>query len=278
LLGIPLFLWLDPLSSFNRMSLLVKGIFTIASLVPAGIATLFFLLSFLQPMIWCSHFCPLGYFLGILKLKGPSLKVRFNSRRREILTGMIGGVAAASALKLFAAGKKKGSAYPVLPPGAIAADDFASLCIRCYACVNVCPSKILGVEFPGDGELLRWFEPEMNPARGVCDQYCNKCSDNVCPVGAIKYLTVEAKQDRQIGVAEVIRSTCLAWEHGEHCMVCDEYCPYNAIKNDESENGIPRPVVMPDICRGCGVCQNACPAKSSPAIIVRGLKEQKTIR
>lgn len=278
LLGIPLFLWTDPLSTFNRMGLFVKGVFTLAALVPAGIIVFFFILSFFQPVIWCSHFCPLGYFLGILKLKGPSLKNRFNSRRREILVGIIGGVAGFSAMKVLASGRKKEKNYPVLPPGAVAADDFASLCIRCYACVNVCPTRILGVDFPKDGEVLRWFEPEMNPERGVCDQYCNNCVDNVCPVGAIGFLSVEEKQKRQIGIAEVTRSTCLGWAFGEHCMVCDEYCPYGAIDNDESKEGIPRPVVKPDVCRGCGACQNVCPAKGAPAIVVKGLKAQKTIR
>jgi ferredoxin len=278
LLGVPLLLWLDPLSTFNRMGVLAKGVFTAAALVPAGIVALFLILSFIQPILWCSHFCPLGYFLGLLKVKGPSLKLRFNARRREIITGIVGGVAGFSALKILASVKKDEKKYPVLPPGAVAADDFSSLCIRCYACVNVCPTRILGVDFPKDGDILRWFEPEMNPRRGVCDQYCNKCSDNVCPVGAIEFLTIEEKQKRQIGIAEVIRSTCLAWEHNEHCMVCDEYCPYGAIDNDESKDGIPRPVVKPDLCRGCGACQNACPAKGAPAIVVKGLKEQKTIR
>jgi len=130
------------------------------------------------------------------------------------------------------------------------------------------------VKFPHNADAGSWFAPEMDADKGVCEQYCNKCG-TVCPTGAISFLTEEAKQKLQIGIAEVIRPACLAWTDKEHCMVCQEFCPYGAIKIDEGPDGIPRPIVKEDVCRGCGACQNACPAvRQGKAILIRGVEKQ----
>lgn len=110
---------------------------------------------------------------------------------------------------------------------------------------------------------------------GYCDEFCTMCT-GTCPTGAIKKLGEDEKHSRQIGVAQVHRDACLAWTDKEHCMVCQEYCPYLAIGEDVSPDGIPRPVVDPEICRGCGFCQNQCPAiRDGVAIVVSGVEEQR---
>ena len=91
-------------------------------------------------------------------------------------------------------------------------------------------------------------------------------------------LALREKRQRKTGTAEVIRTACLSWTDEEDCIVCQEYCPYFAIDLDESEEGLPRPVVNADICRGCGVCEHVCPAvRAGKAIIVHGVREQSHI-
>ncbi len=276
LAGFPLLLAFDPLSKFSRLGIMFKLSFTIGASIPAMILLVFLALSFIQPMIWCSHVCPLGYFFSIIKLKGSSIKHRFSRNRREIITGIIAGLAAAFVLPRISA-RDKNEEFPVLPPGAGSISEFSTLCIRCYACVNACPTGILNVPLPQNANIAEWFLPDMNPTRGVCEQDCNKCVQ-ACPTGAIKHLSMMEKQHCQIGIAEIRRSACLAWTDNQYCMVCDEYCPYQAIEEDKSTGGLPRPVVKADVCRGCGACQNECPAKrDGVAIVIKGVLRQTQI-
>jgi ferredoxin-type protein NapF len=224
--------------------------------------------------MWCIQICPLGYSFDLLRrLKRNGVKESVDHERRNFLVGVGIGIPASMMLSRLGRGEP-----PVLPPGAVSADQFGSVCSRCYACVNACPTHILRVDAPGRMRLIDWFQPEMKPNAGTCEEFCNACTQ-VCPTGAIRDLTEKEKRYRQIGVAEVIRHACLAWEDQEYCMVCDEYCPYNAIETEMSAQGIPQPVVIPDRCRGCGYCQNQCPAiRDGKAIIVRGIPEQKTLQ
>jgi len=57
-------------------------------------------------------------------------------------------------------------------------------------------------------------------------------------------------------------------------MVCDEYCPYNAIET-VWKGDVACPVVNQDLCRGCGACESACPAfRAGKAIFVYATKPQ----
>jgi len=152
------------------------------------------------------------------------------------------------------------------------------VCTRCYACVNVCPTGVLRVGWPRSGRaLLGWFQPELDAEAGACEEFCQACT-RVCPTGAIRSLSEAEKRGRQIGVAQVRREACLAWTDGETCMVCQEFCPYHAIETDASAEGIPRPVVNPEQCRGCGYCQKECPSvRLGKAIHVHGLSEQRVL-
>lgn len=275
--GFSLFLFLDPLSTFSRLGTPLNGVVTVSTLFMTLVFFIFFILSFIQPMVWCSHWCPLGYFLGLAHKPKLGYPRKFDRARRDILIGLGIGVPAGYYLRKFGVNNGENNPFPVLPPGAVEPEQYSSACVRCYACVNVCPSHILQPELPTNGKIGSWFQPQMNADKGACDEFCNACTQ-VCPTGAILPLTVEQKRVRQIGVAKVERDACLAWADGEFCMVCDEYCPYNAIINDESDSGIPRPIVNKDLCRGCGFCQNHCPAvKKGVAIRVDGVESQKVI-
>ena len=276
-LGVPLLLFLDPLATFNRLVAPFSGAFSLLAVVPGVILPFFLLLGFLQPQIWCAHVCPLGYLFELchrLRRSGPVGTV--NSERRAIVTGLLLGLPLAWVTKRFLL-RGRALASPVLPPGAGTPDAFAAACTRCYACVNVCPTGVIRVGSPARQGLAQLFEPELDPTYGHCLETCNECT-RVCPAGALLPLTVEQKQRLQIGLAKVNQPACLGWTDGEYCMVCQEYCPYHAIDADYSESGVPRPVVNPEVCRGCGLYQNKCPAiRAGVAITVEGVARQREL-
>lgn len=275
LCGYPLLLFLDPLATFSRINMPLEGAATVASLIPGLIVPVLLIASVFQPVVWCARICPLGYMFDLLYRSDTPYSRKFSHDRRELLVGML--CAAPAAFLLRRNFFRSGESFPLLPPGAGDKARYASLCTRCYACVNVCPTRILTVGFPDSSDPSRWFLPEMNPAKGTCQETCDNCV-KVCPTGAIRRLTYDEKRNTQLGVAEVCKDKCIAWHDGEYCMVCSEYCPYVAIKGDDSGEGVPRPVVDPEKCRGCGICQNNCPVRDGgPAIIVRGNKRQRIL-
>jgi len=255
LVGLPLLLFLDPLSGFTRMGAIGHGTASVMAWVPGFIIPLMLLLSFFQPQLWCTQLCPLGYFLDVIKIRKKSEKV-MSQTRREFLTGLALGVPIALLFK----GVARAKTPPVLPPGTTSLDDFAATCIRCYACVNICPTEVLVVR--KEGGLAELCLPEMDFDRcegSFCEQYCNECM-LVCPTGALRSLSLEQKQKQKVATASIIRDACLAWADHQECMACDEYCGYNAIDMHEGKNGIPKPIIDAEKCRGCGACRNVCPA------------------
>ncbi|MBI9021217.1 MAG: 4Fe-4S binding protein [Verrucomicrobia bacterium] len=261
ILGLPALLVLDPLSTFNRIG-------TWTAWIPGLLVPLFFLLSFFQPQVWCTHLCPLGYGFDLVNFK--NTKRVFRRDRRQFLTGL--GIGGAAAVILPGIGKNK-TTPSVLPPGAT--EQFSETCTRCYACLSACPSGIIQVK--KGGSLNELAMPELCFDGGACEESCNRCSQ-VCPTGAIRRLSDGKKWRTQIGVAKVKKGKCLAWADNEYCMVCDEYCPYNAIETIW-RGDIACPVVNTDLCRGCGACENACPAfRAGKAIFVHSLQPQQTIK
>ncbi len=270
--GLPLILFLDPLSSFTRLGVWSHPM----AWVPGVLVPLFLLLSFFQPHLWCVQLCPLGYLVEKLKLGSPKAAKTVSRGRRELLAGFVLGVPFALLFKNVA--RAVGEERPVLPPGARDLENFAATCIRCYACVNACPTGVLTVRKRGG--IAELCIPEMDFLRAdgaYCEQYCNACSQ-VCPTGAIHSLTEEEKQQRKVGTASIIREACLAWEERQECLACDEFCGYNAIEIRTGGDSIPKPVVNPKKCRGCGACRNICPAtRIGNAVKVEPVSTQTTI-
>lgn len=275
LAGAPTLLWLDPLSTFHRLGPVLQGTYTISSLILGIVVPVFLILGAIQPRIWCTHFCPLGYALEKAQIKRPRSEAENNRMRRDVLIGLAAGIPVGLLAPRIFTHKQSPQSYPILPPGAKTPERFADKCTRCYNCVSACPSKVISVRYRGGRGLSQLLQPELDTSRAACEQFCNFCTQ-VCPTGALEPMTEEEKQKLQIGTAHVIRDACLAWADHQYCMVCDEYCPYNAIRDEPDENGIPRPVVDKDICRGCGYCQNKCPAiRQGKAIKVQGIPRQK---
>jgi len=259
-LGLPALLFLDPLSTFSRIS-------AWSAWIPGLLVPLFLLLSFFQPQVWCTHLCPLGYCFDLVNVK--NTKRVFNRDRRQFIAGLGIGIPAALILPRLGKSPAKPS---VLPPGATEA--FADTCTRCYACVSACPAKIIRVK--AGGSLSELFMPELFFDKGVCDEFCTRCME-VCPTGAIRKLTQETKRNIKIGTAKVQKGKCLAWADKEYCMVCDEFCPYQAFET-HMIGDIACPIVIPEKCRGCGGCENNCPAvRKGKAIFVHPVHPQQII-
>lgn len=164
-----------------------------------------------------------------------------------------------------------GKASPLRPPGAADEGRFAALCVRCGNCLRACPQAIL---YPDTGAagITGLGAPVVRIGPGYCDEWCRACAQ-VCPTGALERLSLPEKQRVALGAAEVARGDCIAWSRGAYCMVCDEFCPYGAIRSVK-HNGVNCPDVDPERCRGCGLCQTVCPAPRT-AIIVKPRPQRK---
>lgn len=274
--GYPLFIWLDPLALFNGFFVAWRVPPTWTSFALAAGFPLVLLLSWILPQAWCHRICPLGAMQDLLALarravqarSAPAESRRFQMRfSRRAFFGVAAGGAATWALRRTAAG----GALPIRPPGARSEADFTGLCARCGACIRACPYGILRPDLGSSG-LAGFLTPTIDYATAHCFEYCNECT-KVCPTGAIERLALEAKRNRSIGLAEIDREKCIAWEDRQYCMVCHEFCPYLAIGTVE-QNGVNCPTVKPEMCRGCGACQVNCPALPDKAIVVKGIPQR----
>ncbi|MGH7144393.1 MAG: 4Fe-4S binding protein [Planctomycetota bacterium] len=162
---------------------------------------------------------------------------------------------------------------PLRPPGSVPEPQFLNQCIRCGECFQVCPNNVLQPMRLKDG-FRNWWTPQMSPDWAGCEPSCNNCGQ-ACPTGAIRALPLEEKKVAKIGLAWVNQQTCLPWAGKSDCDLCHTACAeagYNAIEylaiNPQlDENGYPIDgtgnqgvTVRPDLCVGCGLCQERCNA------------------
>ena len=161
------------------------------------------------------------------------------------------------------------------PPGA-KIGEFESRCIRCAACINVCPTQGLQPTLL-EGGWDNVMTPMLIPRLGYCEISCKLCTE-VCPTEAIPRLTMEEKQRSVIGLAWINRDRCLPWAYMTSCIVCEEACPLpeKAISLQEDQvvdqEGklitLQRPIISKEMCIGCGVCEYQCPMGGEAAIRV----------
>lgn len=159
----------------------------------------------------------------------------------------------------------------IRPPAALKEKDFVDRCIRCGNCMKVCPTNGLQPVMFEAGYAAVWT-PRLIPETGYCEYECTLCG-KTCPTGAIRQLTVAEKLKTKLGTARIDRSICIPWSQNKQCIVCEEQCPVyqKAIKLEEHiVDGVKilRPYVDPELCVGCGTCQNKCPVRPVRAIRV----------
>jgi len=153
---------------------------------------------------------------------------------------------------------------PIVPPGAGSVAQFARQCSACHLCVAACPHHVMKPSMASYGGVGA-MQPTMCYDDGFCDYDCNVCG-RVCPTGAIRPLPLEEKQLTRIGRVRFIESRCVVYIRDEDCGACAELCPTHAAYTVE-EDGVLYPKINPDLCIGCGACENACP-QSPRAILV----------
>lgn len=202
-----------------------------------------------------------------------STNIKFT--RKQFLTSM-----ASSALlfPIFKFNKSKNNFTRIIrPPGALKEEKFLEKCIKCGQCMKACPTNGLHPVLLETG-IEGMFSPHLVPRRGYCEINCNLCS-RVCPTKAIKTYNIKKKQKIKIGTAYIIKHLCFPWSENRNCIVCEEMCPVStkAIKLQERNIVTPTgekkkillPYVVPDLCIGCGICENKCPVNGNAAIRVR---------
>ncbi len=64
-------------------------------------------------------------------------------------------------------------------------------------------------------------------------------------------------------LALILDRFCLAWQ-GSFCSVCSERCPVEGAIT--TEQGKPR--VNPELCTGCKICHDVCPAPKNAVFLV----------
>ena len=209
---------------------------------------------------------------------GPDWRVdrgwAYDPSRRQVLGALGASLAGVALLKL---GPRAHHPYPyrLRPPGA-KEETLLSACIRCGACLTVCPTHGLQPSLAQSG-LEGLGTPILVPRLGHCEYSCTACGQ-ACPTGAIPRLTQPEKLLHPIGKAYVDPKICIPWSGRGDCIVCEEMCPLpeKAIflreapftDNHGETHTFLAPVVLHERCIGCGLCESKCPVNGEAAIRV----------
>jgi polyferredoxin len=228
----------------------------------------------------CVRECPDGKAAYSIGLK-PKRTVPAASRR-WLVGSLFGGLLIGPLLSIGAGGRLKdtqGIDALIRPPGAGPEADFLSRCIRCSECMMVCPTGGLQPDLSLGG-IEGIYSPILVPRVGYCEYRCTLCGQ-VCPTQAIAELTPTDKLTAVIGKAYINTNRCLPYAYGVNCAVCQEHCPtadkaiaFTEVPGEKSADGNPlkKPVVLYDLCVGCGICEFKCPVGGTAAIVVTSMK------
>jgi ferredoxin len=275
-IGYPLLIWLDPLCIFNGFFSAFRAPFTVTAAMTGIAFCVVLLISILAPNVWCHRICPLGRLQECMSLLSKSLRkqkageqkptvLSSNVSRRTLLASVPAAAAGIVASKAFGPNCRNA----LRPPGADL-KRINALCARCGNCMQACPYQLIQPDI-GESGIDGIFTPVLkfrskNPDQEqYCFHDCVKCSQ-VCPTGALRPISVKEKHALPIGIAVVNAKKCIAWANNEYCAVCDEYCPFKAIKLVKRKD-VMCPIVETDKCRGCGACESACPAEPIAIVI-----------
>jgi len=214
---------------------------------------------------------------------GPDLQ------RRKALTSLAAGAAAVPLFRSLAPDHDR----RVRPPGALDEKAFLARCIRCGACMKVCPNNALQASFAEAGIEGLWT-PVLAARIGYCEPSCVLCGQ-VCPTGAIWEFSAKEKgwigaeksvQPIRIGTAFYDRGRCLPWAMARECIVCEEWCPTTpkaiylrpaeVFDREGKPTQVRQPYLDPEKCVGCGACEYACPVKDRPAVYVTSIGESRS--
>ncbi len=211
------------------------------------------------------------------EVTGPDL-----SRRKMIFAGLT-GLLFYPLVRGSGRSTRDFSSRVIRPPGAVEELEFLERCIKCDQCARVCPTNVIQPDWFDSGLEGLWT-PVLNFRIGYCQLNCTACGQ-VCPTGAIQRISVARKlglaeyAERgpiRLGTAHIDVGRCLPYSAGIPCQVCEEVCPTSPkavhvgrqmrrrrggrwSAAPEAEDAVPVPMVDPDRCIGCGICEQHCP-------------------
>ncbi|MBP1633655.1 MAG: Ferredoxin [Acidobacteria bacterium] len=231
-------------------------------------------------------------------------------QRRKLITSAAAGAALVPLMRSTTGLAVEADSTLIRPPGALDERNFLERCIRCGACMKVCPNNALHPTFL-EGGLEALWTPVVVPRVGYCEPNCVLCS-TVCPTGAIWELTLAEKLGTaagtprpgpglaeagatgnqaapgpvKIGTAFYDQGRCLPWSMATDCIVCEEWCPTSpkailleeveVVDADKNPKTVRRPRVDVKRCIGCGACEYACPVRDRPAVYVTSVGETRS--
>jgi len=170
------------------------------------------------------------------------------------------------------------------PPAAIEENDFLAACIKCGACVQACPYDTLHLAQPQ--EDIPIGTPFFNPRKIPCHMCVDVPCVPVCPTSALDITKIIPKGKENIpdnmdvnlsdmGVAVIDEKSCIAF-WGIQCDACYRACPLidealflNFERNERTgKHAFLKPVVNPDVCTGCGMCEHACVTEKAAIFVL----------
>ena len=98
----------------------------------------------------------------------------------------------------------------IRPPGSLTEDEFLGRCIKCAACMRVCPTNVLQPALL-EGGIEGLWTPILKNQLGYCEQNCVLCGQ-VCPTGAIRSISVQEKIGSQPAFDPKLENTLKALE------------------------------------------------------------------
>ncbi len=261
-LGYPLLLWLDPLALFNGFLGAWRWPLQLVTLAAGVPLVVVLVLELIRPGLWCARLCPLGATQEWLawpreRLQGEPPPI---AGRRAFLA------AGGGAVGVLLVGVARGQQQPLRPPGALGAEKFSGVCLRCGNCERACPARIIRPDLGATG-LANLLTPTLRFATDYCRENCTQCLE-VCPSGALARLPLEQKRRHIIGRAQLDLDSCLL-AAGQECTECIKSCPFEALAVQSKDGGFStQPVLDAAKCNGCGACEANCPVRPRRAIRV----------